>query len=163
MKLNKKLFNSLDAVVIIFFVVIFAVLSVKSLTAVSWGTENITATLVAEKVADGIIPEISAGDKIYTADGQLIGTVKSVYRTQATETYADTRVDSDLRWPLISVDVPDHSRLEFTLEIEAELGKRGYSVNGVSVKINRETEFCINGFSANGYFSSITEAQTNEE
>lgn len=163
MKLSKKVFNSLDAVIIAVFVLLFVFLAVKNISEVNWGTENITVTLAAEKVPDNVIPEIKEGDKLYTASGELIGTVKRVYITQATETYADTRVDSGNRWPLVTVDVPDHSRISLTLDIEAVSDSRGYSVNGVGIKVNRKLEFYINGFSADGYFTSVSEVKANEK
>jgi hypothetical protein len=33
----------------------------------------------------------------------------------------------------------------------------------VDIKVNGDVEFNINGFSASGYFSSITEVKANEE
>ncbi len=163
MKLSKKVFNSLDAVIIAVFVLLFVFLAVKNISEVNWGTDSITVTLAAEKVPDNIIPEIKEGDKLYTADGELIGTVKRVYITQATETYADTRVDSGNRWPLVTVEVPDHSRISFTLDIDAVSDSRGYSVNGVNIKVNRHIEFYINGFSAEGYFTSVSEVKADEK
>lgn len=163
MKFGKKVFNSLDAVIIAVFVLLFVFLAVKNISEVNWGTESITVTLTAEKVPNDIIPEIKEGDKLYSAEGELIGTVKRVYITQATETYADTRVDSGNRWPLVTVDVPDHSRISFTMDIDAESDSRGYSVHGVDIKVNRRIDFYINGFSAEGYFTSVSEVKANEE
>lgn len=164
MKLNnKKVFNSLDAAVIIIFALLFVFLAVKSLSQVSWGTHNITATITAEKVKDDIVPKITEGDNIYTSEGELIGRVTKVYVSPATEVFADTRVDSGNRWPLVTVDVPGHSRIVFTVDIEADSEPRGYSVHGVDIKVNGDVEFNINGFSASGYFSSITEVKANEE
>ena len=163
MKLNKKVFNALDAIIIVAFVAIFVFLGVKNISEVSWGTEKIRVTVVAECVPDDIIVPINAGDKLYTSDGDLIGTVTKAYTTKATQVYADTRVDSENRWPLVTVDVPGHSRIALTVEIDAVAASRGYTVNDVDIKVNGDVEFYINGFSAEGYFSGITEVKSNEE
>lgn len=156
MKLNKKIFNSLDMIIILVFAVLFVSLAVKSFTQVSRVDEVITVTVTADRVPDGIIPVINEGDKMYTESGELIGTVTKMYIVQATEIYADTRVDSGNRWPLVTVDVPDHSRMVITVSVEAEADDRGYSVHGVDIKVNGDVRFYINGFCADGYFSSIT-------
>ncbi len=156
MKLNKKLFNSLDMVILIVFAALFVVLAVKNFTGSTKVDEVITVTITADRVADEIIPVINEGDKLYTQSGELIGTVTKMYTVQATEIFADTRVDSGNRWPLVTVDVPDHSRMVITLSVEAESDDRGYSVHGVDIKVNGGVRFYINGFAADGYFTSIS-------
>lgn len=156
MKLSKKLFNSLDMVIIVVFAALFITLAVKNFTGNTKVDEVITVTITADRVADEIIPVINEGDKIYTASGELIGTVTKMYTVQATEIYEDTRVDSGNRWPLVTVDVPGHSRMVITLSVEAESDDRGYSVHGVGIKVNGEVRFYINGFAADGYFTSIS-------
>lgn len=155
-KLNKKIFNSLDIVVLAVFVVLFALLAVKTFTSASETTEVITVTVTADRVPDDIIPSVKEGDKLYAASGELVGTVTKMYTVQATEIFADTRVDSGNRWPLVTVDVPDHSRMVITVSVDAVVSDRGYSVHGTDIKVNGDIEFCINGFSADGYFSSVT-------
>lgn len=156
MKLSKKLFNSLDMVIIVVFAALFVALAVKNFTGGTKVDEVITVTITADRVADEIIPVINEGDKIYTDSGELIGTVTKMYTVQATEIYEDTRVDSGNRWPLVTVDVPDHSRMVITLSVEAEADDRGYSVHGVDIKVNGSVRFYINGFAADGYFTSIS-------
>ncbi len=163
MKWNKKAFNALDALIIVAFVAIFVFLGVKTVSEASWSTEKIQVTVVADCVPNDIIADINEGDTLYTSDGTYIGVVKKSYTAKATQVYADTRVDSGNRWPLVTVDVPDHSRIVMTVEIDADSDTRGYSVNGVNVKVNGDIKFYINGFSADGYFSGITEVKSDEE
>lgn len=163
MKWNKKSFNALDALIIIAFVAIFVFLGVKTVSQAGWSTEKIQVTVVADCVPDDIIADINEGDILYTSDGTYIGVVKKSYTAKATQVYADTRVDSGNRWPLVTVDVPDHSRIVMTVEIDADSDSRGYSVNGVNVKVNGDIEFYINGFSAEGYFSGVTEVKSDEK
>lgn len=154
-KFNKKIFNSLDMIIILVFAALFVGLAVKNFTGASKVDEVITVTITADRVPDGIIPEINEGDKLYTESGELIGTVTKMYTVQATEIFEDTRVDSGNRWPLVTVDVPDHSRMVITLSVNAEADDRGYSVHGIDVKVNGDVTFYVNGFHADGYFSSI--------
>jgi len=163
MKWNKKSFNALDALIIVAFVAIFVFLDVKTVSQAGWSTEKIQVTVVADCVPDDIIADINEGDILYTSDGTYIGVVKKSYTAKATQVYADTRVDSGNRWPLVTVDVPDHSRIVMTVEIDADSDSRGYSVNGVNVKVNGDIEFYINGFSAEGYFSGVTEVKSDEK
>ena len=163
MKWNKKSFNALDALVIVAFVAVFVFLGVKTLSEAGWSTQKMQVTVVAECVPEDIIAEINEGDMLYTADGTFIGVVKKAYTAKATQVYADTRVDSGNRWPLVTVDVPGHKRIVMTLEVDADSDSRGYSVNGIDVKVNGDIKFYINGFSADGYFSGITEVMSDEE
>ena len=163
MKWNKKSFNALDALVIVAFVAVFVFLGVKTLSEAGWSTQKMQVTVVAECVPEDIIAEINEGDMLYTADGTFIGVVKKAYTAKATQVYADIRVDSGNRWPLVTVDVPDHKRIVMTLEVDADSDSRGYSVNGIDVKVNGDIKFYINGFSADGYFSGITEVMSDEE
>ena len=163
MKWNKKSFNALDDLIIVAFVAIFVFLGVKTVSQAGWSTEKIQVTVVADCVPDDIIADINEGDILYTSDGTYIGVVKKSYTAKATQVYADTRVDSGNRWPLVTVDVPDHSRIVMTVEIDADSDSRGYSVNGVNVKVNGDIEFYINGFSAEGYFSGVTEVKSDEK
>ncbi len=162
-KFDKRVFNSLDALIIFAFLLLFVFLAVKNIAQVTRSTEVIDITVTAEKVYDGVIPEINEGDKIYTASGDLLGTVKVYSRTVATETYADTRVDTSEQYPLVpDKEVPEHSRLVFVIQANAENAAEGYSVNGVDIKVNRDFEFLINGFTAKGYFSAIDTTEVNE-
>ena len=163
MKWNKKSFNALDALIIVAFVAIFVFLGVKTVSEAGWRTEKIQVTVIADCVPNDIIAQINEGDILYTSDGTYIGVVKKSYTAKATQVYADTRVDSGNRWPLVTVDVPDHSRIVMTVEIDADSDTRGYSVNDVNVKVNGDIKFYINGFSADGYFSGITEVKSDEE
>ena len=163
MKWNKKSFNALDALIIVAFVAIFVFLGVKTVSQAGWSTEKIQVTVVADCVPDDIIADINEGDILDTSDGTYIGVVKKSYTAKATQVYADTRVDSGNRWPLVTVDVHDHSRIVMTVEIDADSDSRGYSVNGVNVKVNGDIEFYINGFSAEGYFSGVTEVKSDEK
>ena len=160
---NKKSFNALDALTIVAFVAIFVFLGVKTLSEADRSTEKIQVTLVADCVPNDIIAEIKEGDLLYTSEGIFIGVVNKSYTAKATQVYADTRVDSGNRWPLVTVEVPDHSRIVMTVEIDAESDSRGYSVNGINIKVNGDMEFYINGFSADGYFSGVTEVKSDEE
>ncbi|MBR4852968.1 MAG: DUF4330 family protein [Clostridia bacterium] len=163
MKWNKKTFNALDALIIVAFVAIFVFLGVKTLSEAGWRTEKVQVIVIADCVPNDIIAQINEGDMLYNTDGTFIGVVKKSYTAKATQVYADTRVDSGNRWPLVTVEVPDHSRIVMTVEIDAESDSRGYSVNGVNLKVNGDIEFYINGFSADGYFAGITGVKSDEE
>ena len=126
---------------------------VKTISEAGWSTEKVQVTVIADCVPNDIIAQINEGDMLYNTDGTFIGVVKKSYTAKATQVYADTRVDSGNRWPLVTVEVPDHSRIVMTVEIDAESDSRGYSVNGVNLKVNGDIEFYINGFSADGYFT----------